>query len=100
MRRAPLVRQSTGSALLTSTRLHSVAAASQDGQRGVQRCRPSTFSRSASPSRALKSEGNTIKAITEILGLEAREGVWHRVSLLYRAEADRRGIARPGRRAM
>lgn len=45
----------------------------------------------------LKASGKTIKEITEELGLPAREGVWHRVSLIYRAEADRRGADRPRR---
>jgi hypothetical protein len=46
----------------------------------------------------LKAQGKTIKEITAELGLPAREGVWHRVSLVYRAAADAKGIERPRRK--
>ncbi len=45
----------------------------------------------------LKASGKTIKQITAELGLPAREGVWHRVSLVYRAAADAKGIERQRR---
>jgi len=45
----------------------------------------------------LKGQGNTIKAITAELGLPAEEKFWHRVSLVYRAAADAKGIDRPRR---
>ncbi len=45
----------------------------------------------------LKASGKTIKQITAELGLPAREGVWHRVSLIYRAAADAKGIERQRR---
>ncbi len=53
----------------------------------------------ALPARVLKlkGEGKTIKQVTEVLGLPAREGVWHRVSLIYRAAADAKGLNRPRR---
>jgi hypothetical protein len=46
----------------------------------------------------LKDDGKTkrtIKEVTEALGLPAREGVWHQVSLVYRKAADAKGIERP-----
>jgi len=45
----------------------------------------------------LKASGKTIKQITAELGLPAREGVWHKVSLIYRAAADAKGIERQRR---
>jgi hypothetical protein len=53
------------------------------------------------PARILRlkteGKGRTIKQVTEALGLPAREGVWHKVSLIYRAAADAKGLARPRR---
>jgi hypothetical protein len=44
-----------------------------------------------------KQAGKTIKAISVDLGLPQNESAWHKLSLVYRAEADRQGIARPRR---
>jgi hypothetical protein len=46
-----------------------------------------------------EGQGRTIKQVTEALGLPAREGVWHQVSLVYRKAADSKGLARPRRTA-
>jgi len=45
----------------------------------------------------LKGQGRTIKQIAAELGLPAEERYWHRVSLVYRAAADKQGIGRPRR---
>jgi hypothetical protein len=49
----------------------------------------------------LKQTGLTIKQVAEKLGFpaDAGERIWHRISLIYRAEADRQGVARQARSA-
>jgi hypothetical protein len=42
-----------------------------------------------------KAKGQTIKAIAATLDLPAEERFWHRVSLVFRAAADAKGIERP-----
>ena len=48
--------------------------------------------------RGLQSRpAKAIKEISADLGLPANESVWHRVSIIYRREADRLGLARSRR---
>ena len=47
----------------------------------------------------LNSSGQTVKQLTETMGLPAEQPVWRKVSLAMRAWKDTNGIARPGRRS-